>query len=89
MQVHTETKISDLDSVVIGVQQLRQLFEKTKAELSGKPASRAEIVWSALGKYNRDANYISEIFQVLHVLWAQIATDYRTEFESMHVRPVV
>jgi hypothetical protein len=43
----------------------------------------------AIAKYNRDEHYIGEVFQVLHILWAQVATDYRTEFETMHTPPLL
>jgi hypothetical protein len=89
MQVRTEAKISDQESVFVGTQRVKELFCKTQEELSGKPSSRYEVIRLTLAKYNRDDNYISEIFNVLHTLWTQVAPDYRTEFETMHVRPAV
>ena len=38
----------------------------------------------ALAKYNRDEHYIEGVFEVLHVLWAQVATEYRTDFETIY-----
>jgi hypothetical protein len=89
MQVRTETKFSDREGLVVGTQRLKELFGKTKEELSGKPSSRYEVIRFTLAKYNRDDYYINEIFGVLHTLWTQVALDYRTEFETMHVRPAV
>jgi hypothetical protein len=88
MQVSTTRRISDWESVVLGTQYLRAAFETTKTELAGKNVSRYDVIRAALAKYNRDEHYIREIFSLLHILWAQVATDYRTEFETMHVRPV-
>jgi len=87
MQVSTKTRLSDRESVVIGTQQLRRSFETTNEELIGKRASRYTVIKMAIAKYNRDDNYIGEVFQVLHILWAQVATDYRTEFEAMYTQP--
>ena len=89
MQVSTTTRLSDRESVIIGTQQLRRSFEMTQEELLGKRASRYTVIRMAIAKYNRDDNYIGEIFQVLHILWAQVATDYRTEFEAMHTEPTL
>jgi hypothetical protein len=89
MQVRTTTRISNWESVVRGTQHLRAAFETTNGELRGKPAARYEIIRLALAKYNRDENYISEMFALLHILWAQVATDYRAEFETMYQRTVV
>ena len=85
MQVHATTRLSDQDSVALGMQQLRQSFAATTEELIGKRVSRYEVIRMALAKYNRDQNYVGEVFAVLHVLWAQVAPDYRTEFESMYI----
>jgi hypothetical protein len=84
MQVRTGARLSDRDSVHLGVSELRRCFETTAQELSGKPASRYEAIRLTLAKYNRDKNYIKEVFQVLHILWAQIAPEYRLEFENMY-----
>ncbi len=89
MQVRTTTRLSDWESVVLGIQQLKQAFETTNEEILGKSMMRYQVIRMALAKYNRDENYISEIFQVLHILWAQVATDYRTEFETMYAPLVV
>jgi len=87
MQVNTKTRLSDRESVVIGIQQLRESFETTNEELLGKRPSRYTVIRMAIAKYNRDEHYIGEVFQVLHILWAQVLTDYRTEFETMHTQP--
>jgi hypothetical protein len=84
MQVYTTTWLSDFDGVAVGTQRLRESFTKTNEELIGKSVLRYMIIRAALAKYNRDERYISEILEVLHVLWAQVATDYRTEFETMY-----
>jgi hypothetical protein len=84
MQVRTPTRLSDRESVVIGVQRLRDAFELTNQEVGTKPTPRYQILYMTLGKYNRDQTYISETCEVLHVLWAQVATDYRSEFENMY-----
>jgi hypothetical protein len=89
MQVRTSKRISDWESVVLGAEYLRVAFETTEAELAGKNVSRYEIIRTALAKYNRDEHYIAEIFNLLHILWAQVATNYRIEFETMHVRPAL
>lgn len=84
MQVRTGARLSDRDSVHLGVCELRRCFETTEQELSGKPVSRYEVIRLALAKYNRDKSYINEVLQVLHILWAQVAPEYRTEFENMY-----
>ncbi len=83
MQVRTSVLLSDRDSVDVGVRELRKCFEATEQELSGKTTRRYEVISLALAKYNRDQYYISEVFEVLHILWAQVAPEYRTEFEHM------
>ncbi len=88
MQVHTSKRLSDWGCVVVGTQHLRDAFETTNTDLHGKPKSRYEVIWMSLAKYNRDVNYIAGVFEVLHILWAQVATDYRTEFETMYYPPV-
>jgi hypothetical protein len=87
MQVNTKTRISDRESVVVGTQHLRRSFEMTNEELLGKRAARYTVIRLAIAKYNRDENYLGEVFQVLHILWAQVAPEYRTEFETMHIQP--
>jgi len=89
MQVKTDTRLSERESVVKGVGQLRESFATTNAELLGKRASRYTVIRSAVAKYNRDEGYIAEVFQVLHTLWAQVAPEYRVDFETMHDRPAV
>src|SRR5258707_2752362 len=89
MQVSTQARLSDRDRVVAGTQQLRRSFEMTNEELSGKRESRYTVIRMAIAKYNRDHDYIREVFEVLHTLWAQVATDYRTEFETMGTRPTL
>jgi hypothetical protein len=84
MQVRTGARISDRDSVHLGVKELGQCFKATEHELSGKKAKRYDVIRLALAKYNRDSHYIDEVFQVLHVLWAQVAPEYRVEFEHMY-----
>jgi|SRR5579872_2511454 len=87
MQVRTNARISDRESVKIGVRQLRESFETTEAELAGKVPSRYHLISSSLAKYNRDSNYIGQVFTVIHVLWAQIVPEYRLEFENMYAVP--
>jgi len=89
MQVHSSTQLSDRDSVHLGVRLLRGHFETTLKELSGKEAMQYDVVRLTLAKYNRDAGYIREVLELLHVLWAQVAPEYRTEFEHMYFKGVV
>jgi hypothetical protein len=84
MQVRTATRLSDRESVAVGTQQLREAFEATKTELHDRPASRYQVIRLALAKYNRDENYIGEVLDVLHTLWAQVTPEYRNEFETMY-----
>lgn len=84
MQVKTPTRISDTESVSRGVEQLRVAFERTNQELAGKKATRYQAVHNAVAKYNRDESYVSDVISVLHTLWAQVATDYRSDFENMY-----
>jgi hypothetical protein len=85
MQVYSGTRLSDEESVRVGVRLLKSHFETTKQELVGKRASQYEVIRLALAKYNRDAIYITEVFQLLHILWAQVAPEYRTEFERVYI----
>ena len=89
MQVHTTTRLSERESVEVGIDQLRNLFRATKAELVGRSESRYTMIKLTLAKYNRDETYIGEVFGVLHILWAQVATEYRTEFETMYESQLV
>jgi hypothetical protein len=84
MQVKTSTRISDIESVSLGVAQLRGAFERTNQELAGKGPSRYKVIHNAVAKYNRDESYVSDVLSVLHTLWAQVATDYRSDFENMY-----
>ena len=84
MQVWSAKRLSDRDSVKLGVQLLISHFEKTKEELTGKRVTQYEFIRLALAKYNRDEYYIGEVFELLHTLWAQVAPEFRTEFEQMY-----
>ncbi len=86
MQVHTTARLSNSESVHVGVSQLRQCFEETMREVvAQKPATRYETIRLAVAKYNRDEDYINELLVLLYMLWAQVAPEYRTEFERMHI----
>jgi hypothetical protein len=61
---------------------LNRYFKQTSEELTGRAATRYEFIRLVLAKYNRDENYIAEVFEVLHVLWAQIALEYRGELNE-------
>jgi hypothetical protein len=89
MQVRSSTQLSDNESVRLGVKLLRLHFETTLQELSGRQATQFEVIRRTLAKYNRDNKYISEVADLLHVLWAQIAPEYRTDFEDMYFKGVV
>jgi hypothetical protein len=84
MQVRTEKRISDKESVFLGVGKVRLAFEETNRELGDKKTYRYEVIRKAVAKYNRDENYVSDVFEVLHILWAQVAPEYRTDFEHMY-----
>jgi hypothetical protein len=84
MQVRSGARLSDAESVHLGVRELANCFKTTEQELTGKRSTRADIVRLALAKYNRDSNYINEVSQVLNILWAQVAPEYRSEFERMY-----
>jgi len=87
MQVYSDIRLSDEESVRKGVALLKSHFNVTRQELSGKKATQYELIRLLLAKYNRDENYIREIFELLHILWAQVAPEYRTEFErSMYIQ---
>ncbi len=85
MQVKSDSRLSDLDSVRKGVGLLKSHFEATRLELQGKRATQYEVIRMALAKYNRDENYIKEVFELLYILWAQVAPEYRSEFERVYV----
>jgi len=89
MQVYTETRLSDTESVRKGVGLLRDHFKTTIHELVGQQATQSEVIRLSLAKYNRDENYIRDIFELLHILWAQVAPEYRTEFERMYLRGTI
>lgn len=84
MQVRTSVRLSDRESVELGIRILKGHFETTLGELQGKKLTQYEVIHSTLAKYNRDADYIREVSELLHSLWAQVATEYRTEFEHMY-----
>ncbi len=89
MQVLTDTPLSDAESVRKGVALLKGHFETTRRELLGKTVMQYEVIRLILAKYNRDENYIREIFELLHILWSQVAPEYRTEFEHMYYKAVI
>src|ERR1700683_51800 len=84
MQVRTSARLSDRESVHIGVCKLNECFESSEQEMHGKTSTLYEVIRMAVAKYNRDELYVREVLQVLHVLWAQVATEYRTDFERMY-----
>lgn len=85
MQVRTDKRISDVESVQIGVAQLRRNFQQTRDELDlgEKKPVRGRIVNRTIAKYNRDERYVSAVMALVDTLWAQIATEYRPDFERM------
>jgi len=84
MQVSVDHQVSDSESVRIGVQRLKEAFESTKQECQAGRATRYDLIRRSVAKYNRDERYIAGVTELLHILWAQIAPEYRTEFESMY-----
>ena len=84
MQVRTTTRLSDRESVQLGVRKLADHFSQTRQESSGKRVTRFEVIRLSLAKYNRDSQYVSEVLQILHILWAQIAPEFRGDLEGMY-----
>jgi hypothetical protein len=84
MQIATAKRISDVESVRLGVQKLRSSFEATQQELAENNYRKYQILSLTLAKYNRDETYINEVTELIHILWAQIAPEYREDFEKMH-----
>lgn len=84
MQVHTEWRMSDVETVRLGVKMLAGYFAHTGEELRQGRVTRYAVVRGTIAKYNRDERYVADVMELLHVLWAQIAVDYRTEFENMY-----
>lgn len=84
MQVHTGTRLSDEQSVRLGIKKLNECLAETEKEFQGKTTTRYNVVRSTLAKYNRDERYINGVIEILNILWAQIALEYRPEFERMH-----
>ena len=84
MQVHSSKLLSDKESVRLGVRLLKIHFETTLSELSGRKSTQYEVIRLTLAKYNRDANYVREVLELLHILWAQVAPEFRTEFETFY-----
>lgn len=89
MQVQTDHRLTDLESVALGVNMLKEYFRQTNEELTGRRESRYMIIRQTLAKYNRDEDYIGEIIRVIRTLWAQVVPDFRNEFENMHSKPIV
>lgn len=84
MQVRAETRVSDDESVSIGVAELRRLFEETRSELvAAKTSSKAALLYGTLAKYNRDQRYVTEVMELLRVLSAQVATEYRAGYQDV------
>ena len=88
MQVHTTTRLSDRDSADLGLRLLKGHFETTLREILVQPSSRYDVIRLTLAKYNRDDIYIREVFELLHILWAQVVPEYRMEFEHLYSYPV-
>jgi hypothetical protein len=84
MQVRTDKRISDRESVTLGIHRLTAAYELTKSECGSQSTSRYQVIKMILAKYNRDETYINEVFGVIHTLWAQVVPEYRTEFERMY-----
>jgi len=88
IQVQTTEPLTDQEAVRLGLQRLHECFEATRQELSGKRSSRYHLIHSAVAKYNRDESYIDEVSYILHILWAQVAPEYRNEFEHSYNLPI-
>lgn len=84
MQVRVDRRISDTESVQIGVATLRQMFEETRRELaSSKEVSRGLLLHRTIAKYNRDERYVADVEELVNILWAQVAPEYRPDFERL------
>ena len=62
MQVNSETALSDIESVVRGTKILREAWERSEEETSYGRAREA------IREYNRDENYIQNVFDVMEIL---------------------
>lgn len=85
MQVSTPRRISDAESVAIGVATLRQLYEQTKLELEGTDGALTEgqLLPRLVAKFNRDDQYVAAVTELMGILALQIAVDYRIEYERL------
>lgn len=86
MQVYTRMRLTNEQSVKLGVEKLKHCLAETEREFQGKTTTRYSIIRSVLAKYNRDEHYIAGVMEVLGVLWSQVASEYRQEFEHMHTQ---
>lgn len=82
MQVHTDVRLSDRAAVAAGLAHLRECYGMTYAELKGKSVYLYDLLSKTVAKYNRDSKYVGEVMNLLYTLWAQVATEYRTDFET-------
>lgn len=83
MQVNSGKDIGDRESVRMGVNLLNGYLEQSRQEFAAKPhLSQSWILRSALAKYNRDDNYLSEIEELMRILAHQIDGRYRTVYEN-------
>jgi hypothetical protein len=83
MQLRTSKRITNRESVALGIHKLRQTFETSAQEPAGKSRFRYQAIYSSLAKYNKDDEYISEVLMVLRTLSVRVATAYKLEFETI------
>ncbi len=89
MQVQTNRRISDAESVAMGVAQLRRLFEQTQAELEPADHLLPEgiLLQRIVAKYNRDDAYVAAVSELARTLALQVATEYRVDYERLWLHP--
>src|SRR5690606_35897554 len=87
MQSDGGRRISDLESVELGVARLRAFAQIAKSEGESKsfpPPQRYNEVRSAISHFHKDDHYISEIFELMSHLARRTDPTYRAEFNSIY-----
>lgn len=89
MQVKTDRRISDSESVAIGVSRLKRDFEQTCEELDAidRMLPEAMLLERTIAKYNRDDHYVGAVSELVRTLALQVATEYRNDYERLWAHP--
>jgi hypothetical protein len=84
MQVNASRKISDLESVTIGVAFLKAHLAQASQELiADHPARVHSIVYRVITLFNKDQRYAHEVFELMAIIALRVAEQYRQDYQQI------